>query len=86
MADATALAAAITALTNAIALIRLPPPTPVVYNPFTEDQPFNLATQTGAQSYNDISAPLDEKDIWDGDVATFPTFILALRIRAIKGK
>ena len=86
MADATALATAIMALTNAIALIRPPPPTPAVYDPFTEDQPFNLATRTGAQSYNEISAPLDEKDIWDGDVATFPTFILALRIRATEGK
>ena len=73
MADSIALAAAIAALTNAIALIRPPPPTPTVYNPFTEDQPFNLVTRTGAQSYNEISAPLDEKDIWDGDVATFPT-------------
>ena len=56
MADATALAAVITALTNAIALIRPPPSTPTVYNPFTEDQTFNLATETRAQTYNEISA------------------------------
>ena len=84
MVDNVALAAAITALTNAIALIRPPPPTPAVFDSFTADQPFNLNTRLGSQAYSDLAAPLD--NVWNGEVSTFPTFIVDLTLRAKKGK
>ena len=83
-ANAAALAAAITALTNDIALIRPPAPTAAVFDPFQEDQPYNLASRSGFQAYKDMSAPLDE--IWDGTVAAFPSFVVSLRLRAEEGK
>ena len=79
-ANGAALAAAITALTNAIALIRPPAPAVAVFDPFKADQPYNLASRSGIQSYTDMAAPLDE--IWDGTVATFPSFVVSLRLRA----
>ena len=84
MVDNVALATAITALTNAIALLQLPPVQPAVFDPFTPDLPFNLNTRLGSQAYSDIAAPLDE--VWNGDVSTFPSFIVALTLRAKKGK
>ena len=82
MADTTAHAAAITALTNTIALIRAPAlPVPVI-DPFIEDQPFNLASRAVDQAYTNISTVLNDKDVWDGNIYTFPSFIMDLRLRA----
>ena len=87
MADNAALAAAILALTNVLATIRAPPPpaAPVpVFDPFDSADPFDLSTRAGSTAYSTISAPLDE--VWDGHVATFPSFIVALRLRGEEGK
>ena len=86
MTDAATLAAAITALTNAIALIRAPAPPAPVFDPFTEDQPFNLASRAGGQAYTNISAALNDEDVWDDNVSTFPSFIVDLCLRAEVGK
>ena len=86
MAENAALAAAITALSNAIANFH-PPAAPAhhaVFDPFAADQPFDLTTRQGAQAYNEASSPLDE--IWDGSVNTFPSFIVNLQIRAQEAK
>ena len=83
-ANAAALTAAITALTNAIALIRAPAPAPQVFDPFQADVPYNLASRLGSQAYADVSAPLD--DIWDGTVNSFPSFVVALSLRAEEAK
>ena len=53
MADNAALAAAITAISNTIATLRPAPPAAVVFDPFAEDQPFNLSTRIGYQAYID---------------------------------
>ena len=84
MADQLALTQAITALTNAIAFLQPPPQPAAVYDPFASDVPFNLSTRLGSQAYSDISSPLDE--VWDGSVNTFPSFMVALTIRAKEGK
>ena len=60
MAGNKTLAAAILALTNAIALIQRPTAAPPVFDPFSSDQPFNLSIKLGSQAYADISAPLEE--------------------------
>ena len=80
MADAATLAAAITALTNAIALIQAPARSAPVFDPFIEDQLFNLASRAGDQAYTSISAALKDEDVWDGNVTTFPSFVVALRL------
>jgi len=46
-ANATALTAAITTLTNTIATIRAPITAPQVFDPFKEDLPYNLAIRLG---------------------------------------
>ena len=83
MADVR-LADAIQALVTAIGLLRPPPPRTSVFDPFAHDIPFDLATRSGSQAYNDASAPLDEE--WNGDVSTFPSFVVALRLRASEAK
>ena len=75
-----ALANAIQALTTVIASMQAQSSTPAIYDPFAHDQPFNVAARAGAQAYTDASAPLDT--VWDGDISTFPSFVVALRIRA----
>ena len=85
MTDNAALAAAILALTNVIATMRQPAPAPTpVFDPFDSTKPFDLSTRAGSTAYSTISAPLDE--VWDGHVATFPSFIVALRLRSEEGK
>ena len=81
MAYAAGLAAAITVLTNAIALIWAPAPPVPVFDPFLEEQLFNLSSRAGDQAYTNISA----KDMWEGNVSTFPSCIVALRLRAEEG-
>ena len=84
MSDNASLAEAILALTNVIATMRQPAPasTPV-FDPFDSTEPFDLSTRAGSAAYTTISAPLDE--VWDGHVATFPSFIVALRLRSEEG-
>ena len=89
MADAAAtntaaLTAAITALTNTIALIRTPVSAPQVFDPFQADVPYNLASRLGSQAYADVSALLD--NIWDITVNMFPLFVVALSLRAEEAK
>ena len=82
MTSNAALARAITELSNAIALLR-PPPTPAaIYDPFQADRPFNLTTRLGQQAYAEACAPLDDNCKWDGSVETFPSFVVALKLRA----
>ena len=73
----------ITALATMINNIRPPVRTPV-FDPFQEDVPFDLSTRAASQTYIDISAPL--QDEWDGNVATFPSFIVSLQMRDAEGK
>jgi len=86
MADAAALAAAISALTNTITFIRVPAPPAPVFDTFVEDQPFNLASHAGDQAYTSISATINSEDLWYGNVSTVPSFVVALRLRAEEGK
>ena len=71
-------AAAIQALTTVITTINAPPPP--TYEPFAPTQPFNVATRAGSQAYTNASSPLDE--LWDGEISTFPSFLVSLRIHA----
>ena len=78
------IAAALQALAAAVATFR-PAATPAkVHDPFATNKPFNLDTQSGSSAYNTISSPLDQ--LWDGAVESFPSFLVALRIRAKQGK
>ena len=49
-------------------------------NPYTSDVPFDLSSRAGAQAFTNSCAVLD--DTWDGTADAFPTFIVALRVRA----
>ena len=80
MTDNAALATAIQALTAMLTTMQNPPARTVVLDPFKADEPFDLSTRQGSQVYNDSSALLDET--WDGSVATFPSFIVSLQLRA----
>ena len=81
-----ALASATNALFNTIGLLRPTEWPAPIFDPFIEDQLFNLATRTGGQAYTNISAPLNDEDIWDSSVATFPSFVVALRLQVEEGK
>ena len=63
MADAATLAVAITALTNAIALIQASARYAPVFDPFIEDLPFNLASRACDQAYTSISDALKDEDV-----------------------
>ena len=84
MSDNVAFITALMDLTNMIALIRAPEALQAIYDPYVEDQPFNLATYLGENAFPDMSEGL--KDSWDGTVASFPSFVLKLRLRVTKGK
>ena len=49
-------------------------------DPYTSDIPFDLSSQVGAQAFTNACNILD--DTWDGTADAFPTFIVALRVRA----
>ena len=49
-------------------------------DPYTSDVPFDLSSRAGAQAFTNACAILD--DTWDGTADAFPTFIVALRVRA----
>ena len=81
------LANAITALAGAVSTMTPPsnpPVRPIVLDPFTGGYLFDLSTRSGSAAYELLSKPLD--DPWDSTVDTFPVFIIALRLRASKGK
>jgi hypothetical protein len=97
MADAGVLAAALTALANAIATLNTnnaanaanaaaapPPVRQPLLDPFDSNDPFDLSSRAGSVAFAAASAPLDES--WDGSVETFPSFIVTLRIRASEVK
>ena len=85
MSDNTVLANAIAALAAAVAAIRPPAVTPKIYeDPFATNDPFDLSSRVGSNAFLSSSAPLDV--IWDGDVANFPSFVVALRLRAKEAK
>jgi len=46
--------------------------------------PFDLSTRAASQVYIDVLAPL--QDEWDVNVATFPSSIVSLKMRAAEGK
>ena len=51
-----------------------------ILDPFASNAPFNLASRAGDTAFQRASSALDET--WDGTVETFPSFIIALRIRS----
>ena len=55
-----------------------------VHDLFSSMQPFDLSTRSGMQAFEDISKPLSDK--WDGNISTFPTFIINLKLRSNKGR
>ena len=85
-----ALATAIAALATAVTRINnnqnnnTPAPHQPVHDLFLSTQPFDLSSRSGMQAFEDVSKPLIDK--WDGDVSTFPTFIINLKLRANKGR
>jgi hypothetical protein len=84
MADANVqLAAALNAIAVALANLNQPAPhvpAAPVLDPFSSAGPFDLASRAGSTAFASACAPLD--DPWDGTVETFPSFIIALRIRS----
>jgi hypothetical protein len=92
MADAAAqqnLANALTALTAVLAGMgpaagaggaAVPGHAAMTTDPFLSADAFDLSTRAGSNAYITASAPLDV--IWDGTIEKFPSFLIALRIRA----
>ena len=79
-----AIAAALQALATAVAALRPAVAPAKVHDPFATNDPFDLDTRSGSSAYSTISSPLDQ--LWDGAVESFPSFLVALRIRAKQGK
>ena len=85
--QAEALTAAITTLTNVVTrMVSSTPATPrtPVHDLYSSPEPFILSTRSGIQVFEKISQPLSE--VWDGTIASFPVFVINLRLRANKGK
>jgi hypothetical protein len=88
MADNAAIAAALANLAAAInnmnnnAAPQQPPRAPhvVILDPFESDEPFDLSARVGSTAFANACAALD--DPWNGNVDTFPAFIISLRIRS----
>ena len=80
----TAIAAALQALATAVAALRPAVAPTKVHDPFATNDPFDLDTRSGSSAYSTISSPLDQ--LWDGAVESFPSFLVAVRIRAKQGK
>jgi len=80
-----ALLAVLQQLTCAVTAMSDPPaPAAAIYDPFAKDDPFDLATRSGAAAHANISALLEK--VRDGNVTTFTTFVCVLRERANEGK
>ena len=84
MTDQVVLAATLTSLANGVNSLTLNQTNIVVLDPFTGGNPFDLSTRSVSAAYKLLSKPLDEP--WNSTVETFPAFIIALRLRAGKGK
>jgi len=54
------------------------------FDHFSEDQPFNLVTCLGAHDFADICKWF--KEPWDGNVSSFSSFVVKLRLREAEGK
>jgi hypothetical protein len=84
-----AIAQALTALTQILTAMQaaaaaapvLVPPAPHVptLDPFTAATPFDLSTRAGSHAYTTACSALEDK--WDGTIAKFPAFLIALRVR-----
>lgn len=68
---------------NMITTIRAPARPHPDPDPVQGDVQFDLSTRAASHAYTEICSPL--KDEWDGHVETFPSFILALQMRATEG-
>ena len=84
MMDNIAIAAALQALATAVATLRSATALAKVHDPFATNDLFDLDTRSGSNVYITISSPLDE--LWDGTVDSFPSFLVAIRIRAKQEK
>ena len=87
-AQALALTNAITSLVTAINGMSNPSSSTAtakapVHHLYSAAAAFDLSTRSGETAFKAISAPLDT--IWNGSAEDFPTFLIALRLRAIKG-
>lgn len=80
----TFLVKAIQALALAVTAMRLVLLTQKVFGHFAPNDPFDLAPRSGLSAYITVSTPLN--DIWDSNVATSPSFVVALSMRANEGK
>ena len=80
MTDNTAIAAALQALATAVAALRTAVAPKKCHDPFATNDPFDLNARSGSNAYNTISSPLDQ--LWDGVVESFPSFLVAVRVRA----
>ena len=77
------LAAALQALAQAIQNIpqaQQPAPHQPLLDPYTDHAPFDLSSRAGSQAFATACMVLD--DTWDGTADAFPTFVVALRVRA----
>jgi hypothetical protein len=96
MADADALAQALTALAAAVTQLNAytaggggggggpPPPAGPLLDPFDASTPFDLSSRAGSTAYATASSALDET--WDGMPDTLPSFVVCLRIRSAEVK
>jgi hypothetical protein len=93
MADPNALAAALTALTTvltniqadqaaaaAAAVAAVPTVHVPTFDPFEAATAFDLSSRAGSLAYTTACSPLELK--WDGTINKFPSFLIALRVRA----
>jgi len=81
-----ALTAAILALTQYLqaqpappAAVAIPAHVPLL-DPFASPNAFDLSSRAGSSAFHTASAPLS--NTWDGDVDSFPPFVIALKLRA----
>jgi hypothetical protein len=76
--------AALTGVLTALQNQQNQPRAPMVQDPFSSSDAFDLSSRAGESAFKQAGAPLDT--IWDGTTATFPSFIVALRIRAAEAR
>ena len=51
---------------------------------FASGRALNLGSRSGMDAFSEMSKPLPQT--WDGNTASFPTFVINLRLRVIKAK
>jgi len=84
MVEAVALITALQALAYMIATMKAPVAALTIFDHFSEDQSFNLATYLDAQTFADVCKGF--KEPWDGNVFSFPFAVVKLLLRAVEGK